>query len=162
VSVNYHTLSDFRVAHPELLDGLLTRSVAALLGEGLVTLRRVAFDGMRVRASAGADTFRRRPTLEQLLAEAEDQVAALRRGEGAARERVERVRSALAAMPGLEAAREGFKPGTRGKARASTTDPEPRVMKTADGGFRPAYNVHFATDAGTGLVVLAGATNQGT
>src|SRR5712692_6685955 len=34
VSVNYHTLADFRVGHPELLDGLLTTSVAALLAEG--------------------------------------------------------------------------------------------------------------------------------
>ena len=178
VSVNHHTLSDFRVAHPELLDGLLTRSVAALLGQGLVTLRRVALDGVRVRAAAGADTFRRKPTLERLLAEAEDQVEALRRGDGedagavtrrqraarerAARERVERVRAAVTAMPALEASREGFKPGSKGKARASTTDPEARVMKMPDGGFRPAYNLQFATDADSGLVLTATATNQGT
>ena len=30
--------------------------------------------------------------------------------------------------------------------RASTTDAQARVMKMADGGFRPAYNVQFATD----------------
>ena len=178
VSVNYHTPAAFRVACPELLDDLLTRSVAALLDQGLVTLRRVAFDGVRVRASAGADTFRRRPTLERLLAAAEEQVAALRRRAGedagavgrrqqaardrAARERLDRVRRAVAAMPALEAAREGFRPGTKGKARASTTDPEARVMKMPDGGFRPAYNVQFATDAGSGLVVSATATTQGT
>ena len=48
VSMNYHTLSDFRVAHPEFLDHLLTQSVATLMHEGLVTLDRVAQDGMRV------------------------------------------------------------------------------------------------------------------
>jgi transposase len=64
VSVNYHTLSDFRTGYPEFLDDLLTRSVATLMHEGLVTLHRVAQDGMRVRASAGASSFRRRPALE--------------------------------------------------------------------------------------------------
>ena len=63
VSVNYHTLSDFRTAHPHWLDTLLTQSVATLMHEGLVTLHRVAQDGMRVRANAGAASFRRRPTL---------------------------------------------------------------------------------------------------
>ena len=77
VSVNYHTLSDFRTDHGELLDQLLTQSVAVLLAEGLVDLNRVAQDGMRVRASAGAASFRRRPTLEEALAEAEAQVQAL-------------------------------------------------------------------------------------
>ena len=70
VSVNHHTLSDFRVAHVELLDRLLTHSVAVLREQGLVDLNRVAHDGMRVRASAGAASFRRRETLERLLHEA--------------------------------------------------------------------------------------------
>src|SRR5262249_7918469 len=78
VTINYHTLSDFRTAHGELLDRLLTQSVAILIAEGLVELDRVAQDGMRVRAGAGAASFRRRPTLEEALAEAEAQVQALR------------------------------------------------------------------------------------
>ena len=68
VSVNYHTLADFRVDHADVLDELLTRSVAALIVEGHVTLTRVAGDGMRVRASAGAASFRRRDTLAGALA----------------------------------------------------------------------------------------------
>ena len=68
VAINYHTLADFRTDHVELLDRLLTESVAALMAEGLVDLERVAQDGMRVRASAGAASFRRRPTLEEALA----------------------------------------------------------------------------------------------
>ena len=78
VSVNYHTLSDFRTAHPHLLDTLLTQSVATLMHEGLVTLHRVAQDGMRVRANAGAASFRRRPTLEECQSEARQQVESLR------------------------------------------------------------------------------------
>src|SRR5213079_858355 len=74
VSVNYHTLADFRVQHLEFLDALLTHSVAVLREQGLVSLNRVAEDGMRVRASAGDASFRRRPTLEECLQEATDQV----------------------------------------------------------------------------------------
>src|SRR3989304_5081354 len=94
----------FRTAHGAFLDTLLTRSVATLMAEGLVTLQRVALDGMRVRASAGAASFRRRPTLERCLAEAEAQVQALRaeleaesggasQRERAARERAGRARA---------------------------------------------------------------------
>ena len=165
VAINYHTLADFRTDHVELLDRLLTQSVAALMAEGLVDLERVAQDGMRVRASAGAASFRRRPTLEEALAEAEAQVQALRSEleqdpaagdrrrqkarERAARERVERVQGALDRLPELEAKK---KPGDREKARCSTTDPDAPVMKMGDGGFRPAYNFEFATDIGSQII----------
>jgi transposase len=166
VTINYHTLADFRTDHVELLDRLLTESVAALLAEGLVDLQRVAQDGMRVRASAGAASFRRRPTLEEALAEAEAQVEALRAEleqdpaagdrrrqkarERAARERTERVRGALNRLPELEARK---KPGDREKARCSTTDPDATVMKMGDGGFRPAYNVQFGTATDSQIIV---------
>jgi transposase len=178
VSVNYHSLADFRVEHGELLDALLTESVAALMHEGLVSLETVAQDGMRVRASAGADTFRRKPTLQERLAQARAHVAALKRQEGegpaaasarqqaaqrrAARERVEHLEAALAQMPALEASREAFEKGSGWKARASTTDAEARLTKMPDGGFRPAYNLQFATDVGSGLVVDATAVGQAT
>ena len=111
VSVNYHTLADFRTQHVELLDQTLTASVAVLMQEGLVTLERVAQDGMKVRASAGAASFRRGATLEEHLAEAKEQVEALKTEldsdpaaasrrqqaarERAVRERVERLQKAL-------------------------------------------------------------------
>jgi transposase len=166
VSTNYHTLADFRTGHVELLDGLLTAGVAALVAEDLVDLNRVAQDGMRVRASAGAASFRRRLTLEEALAQAEAQVEALRaeveedpaasdrREKGArqraARERAERIKAALERLPELEAKK---KAGEKDKARCSTTDPQATVMKMADGGFRPAYNVQFATATDSQVIV---------
>jgi transposase len=166
VTINYHTLADFRTDHGELLDQLLTQSVAVLLAEGLVDLNRVAQDGMRVRASAGAASFRRRPTLEEALAEAEAQVQALRAElrddpaagnrrqqearERATRERAERIKGALDRLPELEAKK---KPEDREKARCSTTDPDATVMKMPDGGFRPAYNVQFSTATGSQIIV---------
>ncbi len=174
VSVNYHTLADFRVEHVEVLDRLLTTSVATLMAEGLVELTRVAQDGIRVRASAGAASFRRRERLETCLAEATAQVEALkqevhddpgataRRQEAArhraARERQERVAKALAQLPEIEAKKRG---DDKAHARASTTDADARVMKMADGGFRPAFNGEFATATGTQIIVGVDATNAG-
>src|SRR5947209_1445711 len=167
VAVNYHTLADFRVAHLEFLDDLLTPSVAVLREQALVDLNRVALDGMRVRASAGAASFRRKQTLEEHLQEARDQVARLKeemdddpsapsRRHAAARERAagarqERLEQALARLPELEARK---KADEKAKARASTTDPEATVMKMADGGYRPAYNVEYAA-ATDGQVIVA-------
>jgi transposase len=175
VSVNHHTLADFRVAHVEVLDQVLTASVATLLAEGLVQLTRVAQDGMRVRASAGAASFRRRARLETCWADATAQVAALkqevhddpgattRRQEAArqraVRERQERVAKALAQLPALEAKKRPA--ADKEQVRASTTDPEARVMKMADGGFRPAFNGEFATTPGTQVIVGVAATNVG-
>ena len=168
VSVNHHTLSDFRCGQEALLDRLLIQGVAALASEGLVQLETLAQDGVRIRASAGTGSYRRRPTLEEKLAEAKAQVEALKRElkadpaagsararaarERAAKERAARVEAALAKLGEREAER-----ARRGKShkkasakqkppRASTTDPEARVMKMADGGFRPAYNGQFVSD----------------
>lgn len=179
VSVNYHTLADFRVAHAEFLDRLLTQQIAQLMSVGAVTLERVAQDGVRVRASAGASSFRRKPTLEACLVEAQAQVAALREDvqsdpaaatrreqaarERAAREREQRVRDALAACEQVQAAKEKRgRDSLKQPARGSTTDPDARKMKMPDGGTRPAFNVQFATDAASQVIVGVDATNAGT
>jgi transposase len=174
VSVNHHTLSDFRTADEGILSGWLTQSVAVLMKEGLVDLNRVAQDGMRVRASAGAASFRRERTLQRCLEEAEEQVAHLRKEleedpgsttrrqqaarERAAAERKRRVEEALQQLPEVQGKK---KPSERSEARVSTTDADSRVMKMADGGFRPAYNVEFATDTSAQVIAGADVTNAG-
>jgi transposase len=183
VSVNYHTLADFRTDNPAFVEQLLKQSVEVLRPHGLINLDRVAQDGMRVRASAGAASFRRRATLEKLLEEAQTEIQELRQKlaenardpkttpgvaaeqvsasaselspqQAAARrqaeERLERVEQALERMPEMEAK---IKPGDKKEARVSTTDPQASVMKMADGGFRPAYNVEYST-ACDGQVVV--------
>lgn len=176
VPINYHTLSDFRVAHQGALDNLLTEILASMMDAGLVKLHHVAQDGMRVRASAGASSFRRESTLQRCLAEAQQQVAKLAAEreqpdpgrtarqeaarERAAKERQQRVEEALRRMPEIQAAKERSKK-TQSKAkkekvseaRVSTTDPESRVMKMPDGGFRPAYNLQMATDEDSQVIV---------
>jgi len=175
VSVNYHTLSDFRTGAGDLLDRLLTENVASLMAQGVVKLKRVAQDGMRVRASAGAASFRRGKTLEKCLEEAEEQVRLLReevtddssashrrqraRRERAARERKERVEAALAQLPEVKAKKKAK--DREEKARVSTTEPDARVMKMADGGFRPAHNVQLATEPATQMIVGVDVSNVG-
>ncbi len=174
VSMNYHTLSDFRTQHVELLDRLLTESVASLMTEGLVTLDRVAQDGMRVRASAGASSFRRKPTLEEALAEAEEQLQQLKKeldaDPGASKNRAqaarqraaeERAQRILAALEHVQKIAEAKQEKDREKARASTTDAESRVMKMGDGGFRPAFNVQLATATDSQVITGVDVTNSG-
>jgi transposase len=179
VSMNYHTLADFRVTHGELLDRLLTEQLAALVHSGAVTLERVAQDGMRVRASAGKASFHRRGTLEQSIAEAEEQLRALkaeleedpatasRRAaaarQRAAKERVARVKAALEACDEVQRQKEHRgRDSLKHPARGSSTDPEARNMKMADGGFRPAFNVQFCTDTQSQVIVGVNVTNAGT
>lgn len=176
VSVNYHGLSDFRTAHPELLDRLLTEHVAALSVAEVIDLDEVVQDGVRVRAAAGTKSFRRkkklykelkkaRRLLDRLQQEAENDPAASNRRiaaahERAAREREARVAAALAKHREIEAERarrtttNKKKTAEQEEPRASTTDPEARVMKMADGGFRPAYNCQIASVA-KGQIVVA-------
>jgi transposase len=175
VSVNYHTLSDFRVGHGALLDRLLIENVATLEACGLIDLDKLAQDGVRVRASAGAASYRRRARLEEHLARAQEVVEQLKRevheepGAGsrriraarqrAVRERVAKVKAAIKTLGEVEAQRERRMKTNRNQVekqkepRASTTDPGVRVMKMADGGFRPAYNVQVVTVAGQQIVV---------
>ena len=168
VQVNYHTLADFRVGHATVLDALLTLSVANLMDAGVVKLKRVAHDGVRVRASAGAASFRRRQRLEGYLEQARQRVEALkqqvtddpcalsRREKAsrarAARERQERVERALERLPEMQEAkrRQGKDPE---QARASSTDSEATVMKMADGGYRPAYNAQLCSDTEAQVIV---------
>jgi len=174
VSLNYHTLADFRVAHGEVLDRLLTESVAVLLEQDLVDMERVAQDGMKVRANAGASSFRRGTRLEQLREEAAAQVETLKKElqadpaagtrrqqaarQRAATDRAQRLQRALEQLPLVEAGKPAAK---KAEARASTTDPDARTMKMGDGGFRPAFNVQFATDTQTHVITGVDVTNSG-
>jgi len=175
VSLNYHALNDFRSSNEALMDELLTDNVAALAAAGVIALERVAQDGMRVRASAGAASFRRQARLQEHLHEAGELVqtlkqqarnapgAAERRTQAArlraAREREERIAAALAQLPEVAAAKQRSR--SKSQARASTTDADARVMKMADGGFRPAYNVQLATTCDKQIIVGMDVVNIG-
>jgi transposase len=167
VEVGYHTLSDFRSQQGEVLDELITQVLALLMKQRLVDLSRIAQDGSRVRASAGAASFRREPTLQALMQqarahleavtrEAADPAISARRAAArkrGAEQRIERLEAALRQVPEVTATkkRSGAKDGT---VRVSTTDPDARVMKMGDGGFRPALNVQFGTTTDKARVIV--------
>jgi transposase len=192
VPINYHMLSDFRVEHGQALNDLLSEVLAAMMAEGLVNPDRVSQDGLRVRASAGASSFRREERLKSFLEQAQERVERLtseaqaereaesgakadteqpgetvrvsRREqaarERAARERQERIERALAELSAVRAAKKTEE--KREQARVSTTDPEARVMKMPDGGFRPAFNIQYATTTDKQVIVGVSVTNRGT
>jgi transposase len=185
VGVNHHALSDFRVDHEQLLDKLLTDSVTALVADGLIQMQRLAQDGVKVRASAGAASFRRRQTLARLREAVEARVVQLRRElddapgaaaqrraqaqAGVAAEQAERLRRAQQRLTELEAEqaqrakkdRIDPKTGQEKQPRVSTTDPDARVMRMAGGAFRPAYNVQMGCDPDSLVVVDVGLEPQG-
>src|SRR5260370_12215835 len=179
VSVNYHSLSDFRTESGAALDELMSQVLAVLMHKRVLKLYRVAQDGTRVRASAGSASFRRKHTLERCLKEARAHLAALAQEaehpdsspsarveaarQRAAREQAQRVEQALDELEQMGAAKAQARnhPQRKGEVRASTTDPQARVMKLGDGGFAPAYNLQFATDTESRIIVGLGPTNSG-
>lgn len=179
VSVNYHSLSDFRSDNCEYFEKVLTDTVTAMLKAGFVTLETIGQDGMRVRASAGGSSFRRQPKLEELHQAAQKHVEKLREKsendsqqggsdarrkaarQRAAKDQAERIAEALEQVKELHDQKEKRKKDTGAKARCSTTDPDARNMKMGDGGFRPAYNFQFATDGDSRMIVGVDVTNSG-
>ena len=182
VSVNYHGLSDFRSAQGELLDELLTKHVASLSAAGVIDLDEVVQDGVRVRNWAGSGSFRRRKSLHKELRKARRLVARLRQEreedpqatdrrrraaeERGARARMEGVERALGKLKELEGEQKSKRPNKakgekQREPRASTSDPQARVMKMADGGYRPAYNCQIATVCQGQIVIAAEAKATG-
>jgi transposase len=180
VSLNYHSLADFRVAHSERLEALFTDTIACFQQEGLIALERTAQDGLKVRAAAGECSFRREDSLRAALQKAQDYLRQLQeRGDDssnrrqqaarqrAGRERVARLQEALANVEELQQqrqqrARQDEKDQHQDKPpRASWTDPEARKMRMADGGYRPAYNVQLNTEVGAGLIVGVAVSTAG-
>ena len=180
--MNYHTLADFRVDCADLLDRLMSEHLAALANAGVIKLETLAQDGVRIRANAGASSFRREATLEQHLATAQAVVEELKREveaapdasnkrmeaarRRAARERYERLQAARMALAEIKDKRQQLEDkGGNGKKpkepRASMTDAQARIMKMADGGFRPAYNVQVTSAAGEQIVVAVEVGNNG-
>ena len=191
VSMNHHTLSDFRNRHAQDLEDLMVRHVSALMHQGLITLQTVAQDGMKTRASAGSSSFHRATTLETAQQQVEQQIEALKqqpeedsaavsRRQTAARmrhaqEKQERLEAALEVAAQLQekqqkrdhrnpsaAQKRKKKPESETAPRASSTDPDARRMKMGDGGTRPAFNVQVCTDVDTKLIVGIDVVNQGT
>ena len=181
VGVNHRLLSDFRGDHGAALDELFTQVIASLVDKELVRVSRVSQDGVRVRVSAGAGSFRREERLQKLLGESKRHVEELRRQlenpessaalsakqraarQRAAKEKQQRLEEAIAQLPELkrkqaEAARQAGQ-GKHGQKirdkqpRVSSSDAEARVMKMPNGGFNPACNVQLATDTESRAIV---------
>jgi len=175
VGVNYNLLNAFRVQHSDALQDIMSQTLATLQHHDLIEFNRISQDGIRVRANAGKSSFRRKATLKDLLRQARDKVkrvlSELDESSSeqqqaaqieAAEDRQRRVQAALAEYEELSTSREKRKKGEGEKTRVSTTDPEARNMKMADGGFRPAYNIQTSTLNGSRIIVDVCSTNSGT
>jgi transposase len=182
VPLNYHGLSDFRVAHVEVLDRLLTESVTALIAEGVVSLAEIAVDGTKVRANASRASFKTGSKLAQIEAAVEQRLAALKeeiesnpeassRRKRAAQERAaqevkERAEKARAALDRVRSEREqrakrhSQDEAKKSEPKASLSDPEARNMRFADGAIGPAYNAQIAVTPNEGIIISVEMTDR--
>jgi hypothetical protein len=180
--LNYHGLSDFRVAHLEILDRILTESVTALIAEGVVSLAEIAVDGTKVRANASRDSFKTASKLAGVEAAVEQRLAALKAEiekdpeassrrkraaqERAAREVKERAEKARAALERVRAEknerakRHKQDEAKKSEPRVSLSDPDARIMRFADGAVRPAYNAQIAATPKEGIIVSVEMTDR--
>jgi transposase len=171
--VNYHTLADFRICHKEALDQLFIGVLGVLSHEGLITLQRVMHDGTKVKACASDKSFHRKATLQDHLRLAREQVEQMgdprseelsqrvvKARQRALREKQQRLGEALKALEQIEASRS--KAMEKEKARASSTDPEARVILHPKGAYGPGYNVQISTDAESKIIVGVGVTQSST
>lgn len=161
-SINYHSLSDFRVRYAAELDELFTQVLGILSAQGLIGLKRVMQDGTKVKACAGIDTFRGEKALGKHLEMAAEQVGLLsdpaseelsqrvvRARERAVREKQQRLGHAVEELKQQQAKRR-----KKDKAvRVSTSDPECRMMKDGQGGYAPSYNLQLMTDGQEKVIV---------
>jgi hypothetical protein len=184
VNVNYHTINDFRANNEECLNELITQSVAMLLVENLITLEEISQDGIKVRAHAGASSFRRKDKLKIFQKIAKEHVEELNKERlktpsdvinrkkivenQKAVDRENRINKAIEQLNKiteqkkkvLKKQRKKLAKKKEERIRASTTDPESRVMKMGNGGYNPAYNVQLATDVKTQVIVGMKVSNQ--
>ena len=171
--VNYHTLADFRIRHKEALDQLFIEVLGVLSHEGLITLQRVMHDGTKIKACASDKSFYRKATIEDHLRLAREQVRQMgdphseelsqrvaKAQQRALREKQERLEEAIRALEEMEASRS--EASEKKETRASSTDPEARVMLGAKGAYGPSYNVQISTDAKAKIIVGVGVTQAAT
>lgn len=182
VPLNYHGLADFRVAHVEVLDRLLSESVSALIAEGVVSLAEVAVDGTKVRANASRDSFKSAAKLERIAAAMDARLAVLKaeierdpeassrrkraaekRAAREVKERAARARLALDKVRAEKEKRAKTHPQDEAKKSEPTvslSDPEARNMRFPDGAVRPAYNAQIAVTPNEGIIVSVEMTDR--
>ena len=171
--VNYHTLADFRIRHKEALDQLFIEVLGVLSHEGLITLQRVMHDGTKIKACASDKSFHRKTRLQDHLRLAREQVRQMgdpgseelsqrvaKAQQRALREKQERLEEAIRVLEEMEASRS--EASEKKETRASSTDPEARVMLGAKGAYGPSYNVQISTDAKAKIIVGVGVTQAAT
>jgi transposase len=174
VSLNYHTIADFRT-EGDVLEDLLAQSLAVMMKENLIDPTRLAADGTKIRARAKGSRFHKEPTLQELLAAARghleevnkqtdeniDMDARVRAArQRHAREKVEKCTKALETFEKLRTEKKSRK-RKPALIRASVTDSDARIMKFGgSSAFHPAYNVQIASTLDTNVIVAIEPTQE--
>jgi transposase len=183
VPLNYHGLADFRVAHVEMLDRLLSESVTALIKAGVISLAEIAVDGTKVRANASRDSFKTAGKLARIEAAVERRLSTLKAeiatnpkassqrrlaaAERAAREVKERAARARVALDKVRVEKEKRtkthpqdEAKKKSEPKASLSDPDARIMRFPDNAVRPGYNAQVAATPREGIIISVEMTDR--
>ena len=183
VPLNYHGLADFRVAHVEVLDRLLSESVTALIKAGVISLAEIAVDGTKVRANASRASFKAAGKLARIEAAVEQRLSTLKAeiamdpkassqrrlaaAERAARDVKERAARARVALEKVRAEKEKRtkthpqdEAKKKSEPKASLSDPDARIMRFPDSAVRPGYNAQVAATPREGIIISVEMTDR--
>ena len=166
VSVNYHSIDDFRSKNAEQFDEVSAQLLGILQKEGFLKLKRVGVDGVKIKSKTKKTSFRKKEKLDKYIKEAKKHIKEIQKTnineeavnerkkaarERAARERVEKLVSAKDEFEKLQAGKKGSR---KDDVKVSITEPEARNMRFGNhGGFAGAYNVQVASDLDSGVMV---------
>ena len=176
-TADHTTLSEFRRNFPDELKGLFVQ-IGLLAAElGITSLKRLAFDGTRIKANNRRNGSRSPKRLREMQQELRDRFAELQAqaeqedaaddeqfGQGAphrlpdelaeVERRRQQIAGALAELEKFEAADE------EPPKRIPLTDPDARISPNKDGGFAPNYTPLAGVDVESGLIVTEDVINH--
>ncbi len=173
VSVNYHTIADFRTHNTKELEELFAQCLAVLVNENLIDPARIGVDGTKIRAKAKSSRFHRKNKLERYLKAATRHIQEIDRQfqenpdlidkkvkaeKKRALQRQEKCKKALSTLEELQGKKKRLE---KNQVRVSITEPEARVMRFGgSGAFAPAYNVQIAASLGTDVILAINPTQN--
>lgn len=185
VSIGRKTLSNFRIKSGDILESILINGVTALIKANVVDLEEISQDGLKVKACASEKSYRNKKSIAQVREIVQEHITRLKNEletnpSGAVehrkkmklrrlQEKQKRLEEAYKEVESCAEKKDAAQKRDRkkkltdhekAKIKVSTTDPQARLMKMPQGGYKLAMNCEFAMDTKSGFIVGTRATNQ--
>ncbi|MCK4518145.1 IS1182 family transposase [Candidatus Babeliales bacterium] len=184
---DHDTIADFRKRYAHRFKEIFKQTVVIGINTGIVSMRRIAVDGTRVKSNSSRWKTKKASDIEKMLSELDSRIDGILKSAADQdqrendlfgncitpnklpkeladlKKRQELLKKAFKKVK--EKSERAVKTGSASKEKAAEkrvpiTDPDSDVMKNKDGGFAPNYNAHLAVDCESGMIVAQGVTNE--